>query len=186
MFFWNSLTFCMIQQMLAIWSLVPRPLQNPACTSSSPAFCMMYSAYKLNKQGDNIQPWHTPFPIWNQSIVPCLVLPVACWPAHWFLRRQGRWSGILNSLRIFHLICTVKSFSLVNEAEVDIFLEFSCFSYDPTGVGTLITGSSAFSKSSLYIWKFLVYVLLKPRLEDFEHYLASTWNVCSCAVADIL
>ena len=52
----------------------------PACGSSSPAFCMMYSAYKLNKQGDNIQPWRTPFPIWNQSVVPCLVLTVASWP----------------------------------------------------------------------------------------------------------
>ena len=66
----------------------------PACASSSPAFPMMYSAYKLNKQGDNIQPCHTPFPIWNQSIVPCLVLTVASWPAYRFLRRQVRWSGI--------------------------------------------------------------------------------------------
>ena len=62
--------------------------------SSSPAFCMMYSAYKLNKQGDHIQPWHTPFPIWNQSVVPCPVLTVAFWSAYRFLRRQVRWSGI--------------------------------------------------------------------------------------------
>ena len=54
----------------------------PACASSSPAFLMMYSAYKLNKWGDNIQPWHTPFPIWNQSVVPCLVLTVASWPVY--------------------------------------------------------------------------------------------------------
>ena len=54
----------------------------PACASSSPAFLMIYSAYKLNKQGDNIQPWHTPFPIWNQSVVPCPVLIVASWPAY--------------------------------------------------------------------------------------------------------
>ena len=60
----------------------------PACASSSPAFLMMYSAYKLNKQGDNIQPWHSPFPILNQSVVPCLVLTVASWPAYRFLRRQ--------------------------------------------------------------------------------------------------
>ena len=53
----------------------------PACASSSLAFHIMYSAYKLNKQGDNIQPWHTPFPIWNQSVVPCLVLTIASWPA---------------------------------------------------------------------------------------------------------
>ena len=60
----------------------------PACASSRPAFLMMYSAYTLNKQGDNIQPWHTPFPIWNQSVVPCPVLTVASWPAYRFLKRQ--------------------------------------------------------------------------------------------------
>ena len=74
----------------------------PACASSSSAFHMMYSAYKLNKQGDNIQPWHTPFRILNQSIVPCLVLTVASCPAYRFLRRQVRWSDIPISLRIFH------------------------------------------------------------------------------------
>ena len=74
----------------------------PACVSSSPAFLLMYSAYKLNKQGDNIQPWHPPFPIWNQSIVPCPVLTVASWPAYRFLKRQVRWSGIPISWRIFH------------------------------------------------------------------------------------
>ena len=62
-----------------------------ACASSSLAFCMMCSAYKLNKQGDIIQPWHTPFPIWNQSVVPCRVLTVASWPAYRFLRRQVRY-----------------------------------------------------------------------------------------------
>ena len=74
----------------------------PACASYSPTFRMMYSAYKLNKQGDNIQPWCTPFPIWNQSIVPCLIVTVASWPANRFLRRQVRWSGIPISWRIFH------------------------------------------------------------------------------------
>ena len=74
----------------------------PSCASSSPAFLMMYSAYKLNKQGDNIQPWRTPFPIWNQSVVLCLVLTVASWPAYRFLKRQIRWSGIPISFRIFH------------------------------------------------------------------------------------
>ena len=74
----------------------------PACASSSPAFLMMYSAYKLNKQGDNMQPWCTPFPIWNQSVVPCPVLTVASWPAYRFLNRQVRWSGIPISIRIFH------------------------------------------------------------------------------------
>ena len=74
----------------------------PACASSSPAFYMIYSACKLNKQGDNIQHWHTPFPIWNQSVVPCLVLTVASWPGYRFLRRWVRRSGIPISLRIFH------------------------------------------------------------------------------------
>ena len=59
-----------------------------ACASSCPAFLMVYSAYKLNKQGDNIQPWHTPFPIWNQSVLPYPVLTVTSWPAYIFLRRQ--------------------------------------------------------------------------------------------------
>ena len=76
----------------------------------------------------------------------------------------------------------VKGFTVVNEAEVDAFLEFSCFSYDPTDVGNLISGSSDFSKLSLYIWEFLVHVLLKPSLKDFEHYLANMWNECNCAV----
>ena len=62
----------------------------PACASSSLTFYMMYSAYKLNKQGDNIQPWCTPFPIWNQSVVPCPVLTVASWPAYRFFKRQVR------------------------------------------------------------------------------------------------
>ena len=74
----------------------------PAYASSSPAFLMMYSAYKINKQADNIQPWRTPFPIWNQSVVPCPVLTVASWPAYRFLKRQVRWSSIPIFFRIFH------------------------------------------------------------------------------------
>ena len=94
-----------------------------AYASSSPAFRMMYSAYKLNKQGDDIQPWCIPFPIWNQFVGPCPVLTVASWPIYRFLRRQVRWSGIPNSLRIvqFIVIHTVKAFGVVNKAEVDVF-----------------------------------------------------------------
>ena len=73
-----------------------------ACSSSSPAFLMLYSRYKLNKQGDNIQAWCAPFPIWNQSVVPCPVLTVDSWPAYRFLKRQARWSHIPISFRIFH------------------------------------------------------------------------------------
>ena len=74
----------------------------PACVSSSPAFLMMYSAYKLNKQGDYIQPWRTPFSIWNQSVAPCPVLNVASWPAYRFLKRHVRWSGTSIYFRSFH------------------------------------------------------------------------------------
>ena len=77
-------------------------LAIPACVSSSPTFLMMYSVYKLNKQGDNTQPLRTPFPIWNQSVVPCPVLTVTSWLSHRFLKRQVRWSGIHISFRIFH------------------------------------------------------------------------------------
>ena len=71
------------------------------------------------------------------------------------------------------MIHTVKGFGVVNETEVDVFLELSCFFDDPMDVGNLISGSSAFSKSILNIWKFMVHVLLKPGLENFEHYFAS-------------
>ena len=123
----------------------------PACASFSLAFHMMYSAYELNKKGDNIQPWRTPFPIWNQSVVPWPVLTVASLTAYRFLKRQVRWSGIPISKNFpkFVVVYTVKSFIVVNEAEVDSFLELSSFFYDPTDVGNLISGSSAFSKSSM-------------------------------------
>ena len=101
----------------------------PACASSSPAFHMMYSAYKLNKQGDNIQPWRTPFPICNQSVIPCPVLTVASWSAYRFLRSQVRWSGIPISKNFPHLVVihTVKVFGIVNKAEVDVFLDVLLF-----------------------------------------------------------
>ena len=144
---------------------------------------MMYSAYKLNKQGDNIQPWHTPFPIWNQSISMCS-LTVVSWSAYRFLRRQVWWSGIPISLRIFQFVVihTVKGFTIVSEAEVDGFLEFFCFFDDPTDVGNLISCSSAFSKSSLNLRNFSVHILLKLSLENFEHYFVSMWDECNCAV----
>ena len=86
----------------------------PACASSSLAFLMIYSVYKLNKQGDNIQCWWNIFQIWNQSLVSHLVLTVASWPAYRFLRRQVGWSYIPVSLRIFHsLLWSTQSKSLV-------------------------------------------------------------------------
>ena len=124
------------------------------------------------------------FPVWNQSVVPCPVLTVASWPAYRFLRRQIRWSGFSISWRIFQFVVihTVKGFGIVNKAEVDVFLELSCFFDESTDVGNLISGSSAFSKTSLNICKFTVHVLLKPGLENFEHYFASLWNECNCVV----
>ena len=83
------------------------------------------------------------------------------------------YSHLVKSFPQCIVIHTVKGFGIVNKAEVDVFLEFSCFIDDPTDVGNLISGSSAFSKSSLNIWKFMVHVLLKPGLEKFENYFAS-------------
>ena len=80
---------------------------------------------------------------------------------------------LLKNFPQFVVIHAVKDFGIVNKAEVDVFLELSCFFSDPVDVGNLISGSSAFSKSSLKIWTFLVHVLLKPGLENFEHYFVS-------------
>ena len=93
--------------------------------------------------------------------------------------RQVVWySHPLKNFPQFVVIHTVKGFGIVNKAEIDVLLELSCFFDDPTDVGNLISGSSAFSKSSLYIWKFLIHMLLKPSLKGFEHYFASVWNKC--------
>ena len=102
----------------------------------------MYSAYKLNKQGDNIQPCRTPFPIW----VPIQISQEAgqvVWYFHLF-----------KNFPEFVVVHTIRGFGIVNKAEVDIFLELSYFFYDPADVGNLISGPSAFSKSSLNIWNF--------------------------------
>ena len=156
----------------------------PACDLSSPVFHMMCSTCKLNKQGDNIQPWCTPFPMWNQSAAPCLVLTVASWPAYRFLRRQIRWSGIPISFRIFQFVVihTGKGFSVVSEADVCVCVFYSLAFSMIQDIGNLISGSSAFSKSSLYIWKFYVHTLLKPSLMVFEHYFATMWNEWKCMV----
>ena len=90
--------------------------------------------------------------------------------------------AIFQNFPQFIVIHTVKGFGIVNKAEIDIFLELSCFFNDPVDVGNLISGSSVFSKSSLNIWKFMVHVLLKPGLENFKHYFTSMRDECNCAV----
>ena len=93
-----------------------------------------------------------------------------------------RYSHLCRDFPQFAMIHTIKGFSIVNVAEVDASLETPCFLYDQTDVGNLISSSSAFSKSSLNIWKFTVHILLKPGLENFEHYFASVWDECNCEV----
>ena len=92
------------------------------------------------------------------------------------------YSHLLKNFPQFVDIHPVKGFGAVNKAKLNVFLELSCFSDDPADVGNLISGSSAFYKSSLNIWKFTVHVLLKPGLENFEHYFASVWDEGNCAV----
>ena len=123
----------------------------------------MYSACKLNKQGDNIQPWCTPFRIWNRSVffmssssccfLTCIQISQKASQVVWYLH-------LFHDFPQFVVIHTVKGFDIVNKAEVDVFLELSCFFDYPTNVANLISGSSAFSKTSLNIWKFTVHILL--------------------------
>ena len=142
----------------------------PACASSCPAPLMMYSAYNLNKQGDNIQPWHTLFsylePVCcSMSSSNCYFL--TCIQISQEAGQVVSYSHPFQNFPPFIVIHTVKGFDKVNKAEIDVFLELSCFLHDPVDVGNLICGSSAFSKTSLNIWNFMVHVLLKPGLENF-------------------
>ena len=137
---------------------------------------MMYSAKELNKQGYNIQSLHTPLPIWNQffcfmSSSNCCFL--ICIQVSQEKDKVAWYSHLFKNFPWFVVIHTVKGFSVVSEADVDVFLEFSCFFYNPTDADNLISGSCVFSKSSLHIWKVSVHILLKPSLENFEHYFAS-------------
>ena len=92
------------------------------------------------------------------------------------------YSHLFQNFPQFVVIQTVKGFGTANKAEVNVFLELSCFFYDPEDVGNLISSSSAFSKSSLNNWKFTIHVQLKLGLKNFEHYFASMWDACNCAV----
>ena len=92
------------------------------------------------------------------------------------------YSHLFQNFPQFIVIHTVKGFGIANKAEIDVFLGLSCFPVDPMDVGNLISGSSAFSKTSLNIWKFTVLILLKPGFENFEHYFTSAWDECNRAV----
>ena len=109
----------------------------------------------------------------NCCFLTCMRISQEAGQAVWY-------SHLFQNFPQFIVIHTVKGFSIVNKAELDVFLELSCFFHDPVDVGNLISGSSAFSKSSLTIWKFTVHVLLKPGLENFEHYFTSLWDECNC------
>ena len=135
------------------------PILIPACNSSIPAFLIMCSEYRLSKQADSRKPCHIPFSIWNPRVVPYRVLTAAFWPSYRFLRRQVRWSGYSHRFKSFSqcvMIRTVKGFSVVDETEVDVFLEFPCFLYDPVNVGNLtlvplsFLNSAWISRSSWY------------------------------------
>ena len=111
----------------------------------------------------------------NYCFLTCIQISQEAGQVTWY-------SHLLQNFQHFLVIHTVKGFGIVNKAEIDVFLKLLCFFYDPTDVGNLMSGSSAFSKSSLNIWKFLVHILLRPRLENFEHYFASVWDECNCVV----
>ena len=92
------------------------------------------------------------------------------------------YSHLFQNFPQFIVIHTVKGFGIVYKAEIDVFLELSCFFHDPADVVNLVSDSSAFSKTRFNIWMFTVHILLKPGLENFEHYFTSMWDECNCAV----
>ena len=115
----------------------------------------------------------------NCCFLTCIQISLEAGQVVWY-------SHLLKNFPQFVVIHTVKGFGIVNKTEIDVFLELSCYFYDPTDVGNLISGSSAFSKSSLNTWKFTVHVLLKPGLENFEHYFTSVWDECNCPGGSLL
>ena len=153
----GSLVLCFLPlewNYVHIWGCWYFPWQS-CCSlwAIQPAFHMVYYAYKLNKQSDSIQPCRTSFPS-STSVLFHKVLSVASWLAYRFLRRQVRWPSTPISFKNFPqfvVIHTVKGFLIANEAEIDAFVEFPCFLYDPTKLANLFSGSSAFSKPSLNI-----------------------------------
>ena len=123
----------------------------------------------------NLKPVHCSMSSSNCCFLTCIQISQEAGKVIWY-------SHLLKNFSQFVVIHTVKGFGIVNKAEVDVFLELSCFLDDPVDVGNLVSGFSAFSKSSLNIWKFMVHVLLKPGLEKFEHYFACMWDENNCVV----
>ena len=121
----------------------------------------------------NFKPVHCSISGSNCCFLTCMQISQEAGKVVWY-------SHLFKNFPQFVAIHTVKDFSIVDE--VDVFPKFSCFFDDPMDVGNLISGSSAFSKSNLNIWKFSIHVLLKPGLENFEHYFTSVWDECNCAV----
>ena len=111
----------------------------------------------------------------NCCFLTCIQVSLEAGQVVWY-------SHLFQNFPQFIVIHTVKGLGIVNKAEIDVFLELSCFFDDPVDVHNLISGSSAFSKTSLNIWKFTVHILLKPGLENFEHYFTSKWEECTCVV----
>ena len=111
----------------------------------------------------------------NFSFLTCIQITQEAGKVLWY-------SHLFKNFPQFVVIHTVNDFGVINQAEVCVFRELSCFFDDPADVGNLISGSSAFSETSLRIWKFMVHVLLKPGLKNFEHYFTSMWDECNRAV----
>ena len=135
---------------------------------------MMYAAFKLNKQGDNtalaysfpnVEPVCYSMSSSNCCFLTCIQISQEAGQVVWY-------SHLFQNFPEFVVIHTIKGFGIVNKAGIDVFLEHLCVFNDPVDIGSLISGSSAFSIPSLNIWKFLVHILLKPALENFEHYSA--------------
>ena len=151
----------------------------PACASSSPAFLMMYSAYVKQAGWQYIALTYSFYGCSMSSFNCCFL---TCIQVSQEACQVVSYSYLFQNCPQFIVIHTVKGFGIVIKAEIDVFLELSCFLNNPVDVGNFVSGSSTVFKSSLNIWKFMVHVLLKPGLENFEHYFTSMWDECDCAV----
>jgi len=157
------------------------PILILACNSSSPASLMVYSVYRLNKQGDSRQPCSTLSRSWTTQLFHiefCCFL--TCIQVSQETGKMGWYSHLSKSFLQFIMIHRVKGFSIIDEIEVDVLLKFPCFLYNPAKVGNLMSSYSSFSKPSLDIWGFLVCIILKSSMQDFKHELTSMGDEGNC------